>query len=326
MRVSALQHPFRASPRSRVVFALLWLLLLGGLFVGGVVFAADKPLEEAPALNGERLKVATTFTIIADLAENVAGDAADVVSITRPGAEIHNYQPTPKDLLRVRDADLVLWNGLGLERWFRKFMSRIRSATDVVVSDGVVEIPIQQGPYRNKPNPHAWMSPGDVQIYIENIRRALSEADPANAEVYNANAKSYSQQIQQLVEPLKARINSIPQSRRWLASSEGAFSYLARDFGLQEIYLWPINADAQGTPQQVRRLIDSIRDNEISAVFSESTVSDKPAKQVARETGATYGGVLYVDSLSEAGGPVPTYIDLLRTTVETVVTGLTGDQ
>ena len=133
-------------------------------------------------------------------------------------------------------------------------------------------------------------------------------------------------QIQQLVEPLEAKINSIPQSRRWLASSEGAFSYLARDFGLQEIYLWPINADAQGTPQQVRRLIDSIRDNEISAVFSESTVSDKPAKQVARETGASYGGVLYVDSLSEAGGPVPTYIDLLRTTVETVVTGLTGDQ
>ena len=170
------------------------------------------------------------------------------------------------------------------------------------------------------------MSPSDVQIYIENIRRALSEADPTNAEVYNANAKSYSQQIQQLVEPLKARINSIPQSRRWLASSEGAFSYLARDFGLQEIYLWPINADAQGTPQQVRRLIDSIRDNEISAVFSESTVSDKPAKQVARETGASYGGVLYVDSLSDAGGPVPTYIDLLRTTVETVVTGLTGDQ
>ncbi len=296
----------------------MWVFLLGLLLVGNVVSGAEKPFE------GERLKVATTFTIIADLAANVAGEAADVVSITRPGAEIHNYQPTPRDLLRVRDADLVLWNGLGLERWFRKFMSRVKSATDVVVSEGVVEIPILQGPYRDKPNPHAWMSPTDVQIYIENIRKALIEADPANAAVYNANATTYTERIQKLVEPLKLQIDSIPESKRWLATSEGAFSYLARDFGLQEIYLWPINADAQGTPQQVRRLIDSIRENEISAVFSESTVSDKPARQVARETGAKYGGVLFVDSLSEADGPVPTYIDLLRTTVETVVAGLTS--
>jgi manganese/iron transport system substrate-binding protein len=276
------------------------------------------------AADDDRLKVATSFTIIADLAQNVAGDAADVVSITRPGAEIHNYQPTPRDLLRVRDADLLLWNGLGLERWFEQFMSRVKSATDVVVSEGVEEIPISQGPYRNKPNPHAWMSPTDVQIYIENIRKAMVEADPSNADVYNANAAAYTKQIQDLVDPLKERLDSIPESKRFLATSEGAFSYLARDFGLQEIYLWPINADAQGTPQQVRQLIDAIRDNEIDAVFSESTVSDKPARQVARETGASYGGVLYVDSLSEADGPVPTYIDLLRITVETVVTGLTG--
>ena len=272
----------------------------------------------------KRLKVATTFTIIADLAENVAGDMADVVSITRPGAEIHNYQPTPKDLLRVRGADLVLWNGLGLERWFEKFISRVKSATDVVVSAGVEEIPISQGPYRNKPNPHAWMSPTDVQIYIENIRKAFVEADPANAQTYNANAAAYTKQIQELVEPLKNQLDTIEDSKRWLATSEGAFSYLARDFELQEIYLWPINADAQGTPQQVRRLIDSIREHEIEAVFSESTVSDKPAKQIARETGARYGGVLFVDSLSEADGPVPTYIELLRKTVETIVVGLAG--
>jgi len=293
---------------------LLLALLLASVFAS--IYTAQA--------QDKRLKIATTFTIIADLAKNVAGDAAEVVSITRPGAEIHNYQPTPKDLLRVRGADLVLWNGLGLERWFEKFISRVKSATDVVVSTGVVEIPISQGPYRNKPNPHAWMSPTDVQIYVENIRHALAQADPANAEIYNANAAAYSQQIQALVEPLKRQLDTIDDSKRWLATSEGAFSYLARDFGLQEIFLWPINADAQGTPQQVRRLIDSIRDNEIEAVFSESTVSDKPARQVARETGARYGGVLFVDSLSDADGPVPTYIELLRKTVETIVTGLTS--
>ncbi len=280
---------------------------------GGVASAAEK------------LKVATTFTVIADIVSNVAGDAAEVVSITRPGAEIHNYQPTPRDLLRVRDADIVFSNGLGLELWFEKFIRRLKNATRVVVSEGVEELPITTGPYRDKPNPHAWMSPTDVVIYVENIRRALVTHDPVNADVYNANAKAYTDTINAMVEPLKQQILAVPQERRWLASSEGAFSYLARDFGLREIYLWPINADSQGTPQQVRRLIDTVREHDIPAVFSESTVSDKAARQVVRETGARYGGVLYVDSLSASDGPVPTYLDLLRLTTETVVKGLTGE-
>lgn len=273
----------------------------------------------------ERLLVATTFTVIADLTRNVAGDVADVVSITKPGAEIHNYQPTPRDLLRVRHADIVFWNGLGLERWFKKFMRRLKNAEEVVISTGIEEISIIKGPYRNKPNPHAWMSPTAALIYVENIRSALADIDPANADVYNANASRYRQQILDIVEPLKEQLAAVPERQRWLATSEGAFSYLARDFGLQEIYLWPINADSQGTPQQVRRMIDAVRDNNITAVFSESTVSDKAARQVARETGASYGGVLYVDSLSEPDGPVPTYLDLLRLTTETIVSGLTQE-
>jgi manganese/iron transport system substrate-binding protein len=275
--------------------------------------------------SAEKIKVATTFTVVADIVRNVTGDAAEVVSITRPGAEIHNYQPTPKDLLRVRDADIVFWNGLGLELWFEKFFRRLKGAEQVVLSEGVEELPITTGPYRNRPNPHAWMSPSDALIYVENIRAALVQYDADNAAVYNANAAAYSEQITALAAPLKEKILTVPAPSRWLASSEGAFSYLARDFGLREIYLWPINADAQGTPQQVKRMIDTVREHKIPAVFSESTVSDKAAKQVARETGARYGGVLYVDSLSEADGPVPTYLDLLRLTTETIVQGLTGD-
>ena len=143
------------------------------------------------AATDERLQVATTFTIIADLAKNVAGDAADVVSITRPGAEIHNYQPTPRDLLRVRDADVVLWNGLGLERWFEKFIARVKNATDVVVSEGVEPLAIRDGPYVTQSNPHAWMSPDDVSIYVRNIEVALSQADPQNAQLYQQNADDY---------------------------------------------------------------------------------------------------------------------------------------
>nr|WP_253206716.1 metal ABC transporter substrate-binding protein [Verticiella sp. GG226] len=275
-----------------------------------------------PALAAEKLKVITTFTVIADMARNVAGDAAVVESITRPGAEIHEYQPTPRDLVRAQDAQLVLWNGLNLERWFERFFQRLKDVPAAVVSAGVEPMGIGTGPYAGKPNPHAWMSPQAALIYVDNIRDAMAKQDPANADTYKANAEAYKQQITATLEPLRAQLQAVPEARRWLVTSEGAFSYLARDLGLQEAYLWPINADQQGTPQQVRRVIDLIREHQIPAVFSESTVSASPAQQVARESGARYGGVLYVDSLSEPGGPVPTYLDLLRVTVDTIAKGL----
>lgn len=272
----------------------------------------------------ETLKVATSFTVIADMARNVAGDAAEVVSITRPGAEIHGYEPTPSDLVRVSDADLILWNGMGLEAWFEQFLANLGDIPAVTVTEGVQPIPIADGAWQGQPNPHAWMSPDSAAIYVDNIAEALAGADPANADAYRANAESYKQQIRDMIEPMRETLRTLPEDRRWLVTSEGAFSYLARDFGLRELYLWPINADAQGTPQQVRRVVDAIREHDIPAVFSESTVSDRPARQIATETGARYGGVLYVDSLSQSDGPVPTYLDLLRVTSETIVSGLTA--
>jgi manganese/iron transport system substrate-binding protein len=291
--------------------------LLGGLaaavalgVTGGVAFAQEK------------FKAVTTFTVIADIARNVAGDAAIVESITKPGAEIHNYQPTPGDIRKAQGAQLVLWNGLNLELWFEKFFVKLRDVPSAVVSDGIEPMGISEGPYEGKPNPHAWMSPNAALIYVDNIRDAFVKYDPANAETYKANAESYKQQIKDAIEPIRQELASLPENKRWLVSSEGAFSYLARDFDLKELYLWPINADQQGTPQQVRKVIDAVRENKIGVVFSESTISAAPAEQVARETGAKYGGVLYVDSLTEADGPVPTYIDLLKVTSDTIAKGL----
>ncbi len=299
-----------------------WRWLAPVLTIAVGVMASVPPA----AASEHRLKVATTFTVLADMARNVAGDHADVVSITRPGAEIHQYQPTPKDIVRARDADLVLNNGLDLELWFEKFLQHLKGAEQVVVSAGVTPIGIGEGPYNGKPNPHAWMSPAAAAIYVDNIRDALARKDPANAAAYRENAEAYKQKIAAVAAPVRERLAAIPESRRWLATSEGAFSYLARDFGLKEIYLWPINADQQGAPQQVRRMIDAVRQHHIPAVFSESTVSDKPARQVAAETGARYGGVLYVDSLSEPDGPTPTYLDLLRVTASTIADGLSAPQ
>lgn len=290
----------------------VFVYLLAALALGAVPVAAQ-----------ERLKAVTTFTIIADMARNVAGDAADIVSITKPGAEIHNYQPTPGDLIAAQDADLILWNGLNLEQWFEQFLGNLGDVPSVVVSEGIEPIGIGEGPYAGRPNPHAWMSPSDAVIYVENIRDAFIAADPPNAETYTANAAAYVAEIEATVAPIREAIATVPEERRWLVTSEGAFSYLARDFGLRELYLWPINADQQGTPQQVRQVIDQMRENDIPVIFSESTISSRPAEQVARETGAEYGGVLYVDSLSEADGPVPTYLDLLSVTTSTIVEGLT---
>ena len=270
----------------------------------------------------ERLKVVTTFTVIADMAARVAGDAADVVSITKPGAEIHGYQPTPQDLVGASDADLILWNGLNLEVWFEPFLASLGDIPSVVISEGIEPMQIGGGPYKGKPNPHAWMSPQNAVQYVNNMANAFAKADPNNADLYLTNAKAYNIEVMASVAGLQQTISTIPETRRWLATSEGAFSYMARDLGLREIYLWPTNADAQGTPQQVRSVIDAVREHDIPAIFSESTVSDKPAKQVSRETGAQYGGVLYVDSLSEKGGPVPTFLDLLRVNADTIAKAL----
>ncbi|MDE9427178.1 metal ABC transporter substrate-binding protein [Xenorhabdus bovienii] len=269
----------------------------------------------------KKFRVVTTFTIIQDMAQNIAGDAAIVESITKPGAEIHDYQPTPKDIIKAQRADLILWNGLNLERWFERFFENMKDIPTAVITEGITPLPIREGPYNKNPNPHAWMSPKNALIYIENIRKSFVKYDPANAEVYNRNAKIYAEKMAKLDAPLRERLSRIPENQRWLVTSEGAFSYLTQDYGFKEVYLWPINAEEQGSPQQVRRVIDTIRIQKISVVFSESTVSDKPAKQVSKETGAHYGGILYVDSLSTPKGPVPTYIDLLNTTVDTIAKG-----
>lgn len=270
----------------------------------------------------DKLKVVTTFTVIADMARNVAGDGVEVVSITKPGAEIHGYEPTPQDIVGASDADLVLWNGLNLERWFEQFLGNLGDVPSATLTEGIQPISISGGEYEGKPNPHAWMSVDNALIYVDNIQASLSDADPANAATYAANAEAYKAQLRAALDPLKARIAALPEDRRWLVSCEGAFSYLARDLGLQELYLWPINADQQGTPRQVQAVIDGVREHRIPAVFCESTVPSDPAEQVARETGAAFGGVLYVDSLSAGDGPVPTYLDLLKVTTETIAKGL----
>lgn len=274
----------------------------------------------------DRKKVLTTFTILADMAQNVAGDALQVDSITRIGAEIHGYEPVPSDIAKAQNADLILANGLDLERWFEQFLGNVKAVPAVVLTEGITPVPIAEGPYANKPNPHAWMSPQNALVYVENIRKAFVELDPANADTYNTNAAAYSEQLRAIDADLKADLSQVPDSQRYLVSCEGAFSYLARDYGLEEIYIWPINAEQQSTPKQIKAVIDQVKANQVPTLFCESTVSDESQRQVAKATGASFGGNLYVDSLSTATGPVPTFLDLLRYDAAVISQGLKGKE
>ena len=270
-------------------------------------------------------EVLTTFTVLADLARNVAGDRLRVQSIVKPGSEIHGYQPTPSDIERASQADLIVENGLGLELWARKFTANAGNIPSVTLSEGMDPLLIEEDAYAGKPNPHAWMSPQRTMAYVDQLEQAFRRLDPAGAEQFSANAAAYKQQLQDLDDELRSALDAIPAERRVLVSCEGAFTYLARDYGLDEAYLWPVNAESQVTPKRMARLINTVRDRQIPAIFCESTVSDKAQRQVAAESGARFGGTFYVDSLSAAEGPAPTLLELQRHNVALLIDGLASD-
>lgn len=302
----------------RILLAAIALAALSACSDGGG--DAQSAAKATSGTGGGKPTVVTTFSIVADLARNVGGDEAEIVSIVPIGADVHTYQPTPPAIASIQSADLLLWNGLNLEIWFERFLENI-DAPSVLVSEGVEPISIGVDG-ADVPNPHAWMSLSNARLYVANIRDALIEIDPDSEDAYRANAESYLVKIDALDGSLRERLDDVSEDRRVLATSEGAFSYLARDLGLRELYIWPMNADAQGTPDQMRVMITDVRQSGAPAVFSESTVSDKPAKQVAREAGVAYGGVLYVDSLSDPEGPVPSYLDLMKVTTDTIAGAL----
>ena len=283
--------------------------------------SADSGSDRSGQNSGKK-KVLTTFTILADMAQSVAGDKLDVQSITKIGAEIHGYEPTPSDLVKAQDADLILYNGMNLERWYEQFLGNVKDVPSVTLTEGIEPVSITEGPYTDKPNPHAWMSPKNALIYVENIRQAFVDLDPENEATYNANAEAYSQKLKDIEQQLQQDLERVPDNERVLVSCEGAFSYLTRDYGLKEIYIWPINAEQQFTPKQVQRVIEKVKTDQVPTIFCESTVSDDGQKQVAKSSGARFGGNLYVDSLSTGEGPVPTYLDLLEYDVRTITNGL----
>ncbi|MGO2141824.1 MAG: metal ABC transporter substrate-binding protein [Leucobacter sp.] len=319
--------PFSTRPSTRFALAAAAASAAAALLLAG---CASPTTGANSTSNGnttgeadDRPVVLTTFTVLADIAENVAGEHLRVESITKVGAEIHGYEPTPGDIRKASEADLILDNGMGLEAWFEQFVSDL-DVPHAVVSDGIEAIDIREDAYSGMPNPHAWMSPLNVQIYVDNMAEAFVGIDPEHESEYRANAAAYKKTLQTVQDELVASLDVLPQNERALVSCEGAFSYLARDAGLTEKYIWAVNAEQQATPKQIASAIEFVRENNVPAVFCESTVSDAPMRQVEEATDAVLGDVLYVDSLSEPDGPVPTYLDLIRHDADAIVSALSG--
>ncbi len=272
--------------------------------------------------NQDKPYVLTTFTILADLASNVAGDRILIESITKPGAEIHSYQFTPSDIVKTKGAKLIIQNGLGLEAWISKFMMSAGDIPKVKLTAGIKPLLIEEDAYAGKPNPHAWMSPKRAMNYVDKIADAFIKIDPDGFLYYKSNASAYKSKLELLDKELRDSLSLIPKERRFLVTCEGAFTYLARDYGMEEGYLWPVNSESQVTPRRMVNLIKIIKENKVPTIFCESTVNSEAQMEVAKSSGAVFGGTFYVDSLSELNGPAPTYIALLRHNVELITQGL----
>jgi len=281
---------------------------------------------DEPTVSDDKIVALSTFTIIADMVANVGGDKIDSISLTKPGAEIHGYQPTPSDLVQATRADVMFENGMNLEVWTEKLKANIPEVPVYTVSEGVEVQYITEDAYAGKPNPHAWMSPKQGLIYVENIRQALTEIAPEHADYFAANAAAYATEIEAVDRALHTTLNPLPENNRVLVTCEGAFSYLTSDYNLEEEYLWAINSESMGTPQQVAKVINTVNERQIPAVFCESTVEPHIQRQVVDATNARLGGVLYVDSLSTPDLPASTYLKLLQHTAVTISSGLTGTE
>jgi zinc/manganese transport system substrate-binding protein len=282
------------------------------------LIAALVAIAAEPAFAQNKINVAASFTILADLARNVGGDRVEVVSLVGPNGDVHSYVPSPADARRLADAKLIILNGLGLEGSTARFMSAAAKGAKVVTaSDGIT--PLRLG---SEADPHAWQSVANTRIYVANIRDALIAIDPADKSVFEANAAGYLGRLDALDAQIKAEIAKIPPDRRKLVTTHDAFGYFGTAYGIEFIAPHGVSSEAEASARDVARIIAQIRAQKIPAVFLENVSDPRLLERIAQESGARIGGTLYSDALTEPNGPAPTYIDMMRHNVNELVAAL----
>lgn len=279
--------------------------------------------------SGEPLKVVVTFSILLDIVQNVGGERVEIHSMVPIGQDPHEYTPTPLDVVRAADADLLFWNGLNMELgdgWFENLLAVAGKSLDdrtvVALADGIE--PLYLTERRMEMNPHAYLDVVNAMQYVRNARDALVAADPEYAHVYEANAAAYLARLEELHRRYVELLGSIPEERRILVTSERAFQYLAARYGLREGYVWAIDTDEQGTPRQILDLVRFVRANDVPALFVESNVDPRALETVSRETGVPIYAKIYSDELGVPGEGSGTFLGMLEWNLHAIYNGLTG--
>jgi zinc/manganese transport system substrate-binding protein len=299
-----------------------------------------------PAAQAKELKVVATFSIIADLANNVGGDHVNVTSLVGPNGDAHVYEPKPADTAAVAGADVVLVNGLQFEGFLDRLVKASGTKARVVtLSTGAKVLASQEDEehahhdhahddhegkgqhahhHHGESDPHAWQSVPNARVYVKNIADAFCSADPEGCPTYRANAASYDKRLAELDSQVRAAIAQIPASRRTIITSHDAFGYFGNEYGLKFLAPQGVSTESEASASDVAKLIRQVKSTKASAIFIENFGNPRLVQQIARETGMKVGGALYSDSLSDKSGPASTYIAMMHHNVTTIQSAILG--
>ena len=277
----------------------------------------------------EKLKVVATNSIIADITKNIAGDKIDLHSIVPVGQDPHEYEPLPDDVKKTSQADLIFYNGINLETggnaWFTKLVQNAKKEENkdyYAVSDGVDVIYLEGQNEKGKEDPHAWLNLENGMIYAKNIAKQLSAKDPKNKDFYEANLKNYLEKLETLDKEAKQKFNNIPKEKKMIVTSEGCFKYFSKAYNVPSAYIWEINTEEEGTPDQIKALVEKLRKTKVPSLFVESSVDERPMQTVSKDTNIPIFEKIFTDSVAEPGKNGDSYYNMMKWNLDKIAEGL----
>ncbi|MGT2965225.1 metal ABC transporter substrate-binding protein [Streptococcus acidominimus] len=290
--------------------------------------ACTSPSKDASA-ESSKLKVVTTNSILADMTKNIAGDKIDLHSIVPVGQDPHEYEPLPEDVKKTSRADLIFYNGINLETggnaWFTKLVknaNKVENKDYFAVSDGVEIIYLEGEDEKGKEDPHAWLNLENGMIYAKNIAKQLIAKDPSNKETYEKNLATYLEKLDALDKEAKEKFNNIPAEKKMIVTSEGCFKYFSKAYQVPSAYIWEINTEEEGTPDQIKHLVETLRQTKVSSLFVESSVDDRPMKTVSKDTNIPIYAKIFTDSVAEEGEDGDSYYAMMKWNLDKIAEGL----